>query len=334
MRFGLFGGAMAKRGSESMDSVGYKAFIDYVKKADSCGYHSLFVVEHHFSGIGQVSATTNLLSYLAGITKDIRLGTGVLVLPWHNPVMLAEQLSTVDLVSNGRLDVGVGKGYRDIEFNGFAIPKEEANARYQESLEIIKKSWMSSERFSIQSANWKFHDIVVEPAPVQKPHPPIWVGAGRPESIQAAAKEGFNVLLDQFAGIGQTTDRLNDFKTGCELAGRPFNPMQIALNRTIIVTKSEEETKVAILRRAEAQKKIDQFGVLPGNETKSFDERIDVNDKAYIIGQPHEVINRLQELKDIGFEYILMTTIGDQESLRFFSEEVMSAFNDAVRAAE
>jgi len=334
MKFGLFGGAIAERGSESMDSVGYKAFIDYVKEADRCNFHSLFVVEHHFSGIGQVSASTNLLAYLAGITENIRLGTGVLVLPWHNPVMLAEQLATVDLVSNGRLDVGVGKGYRDMEFSGFAIPKEEANARYEESLEIIKKSWLSSERFSVKSKNWKFDDIVVEPAPVQKPHPPIWVGAGRPETIQAAAKNNFNVLLDQFAGTLKTIERLNDFKLGCELVDRTFDPMQIALNRTIIITKSEEETEVAILRRNEAQKRIDKFGKLPGNEVENNNGEADTKDNAYIIGQPEQVIERLQELQKIGFEYILMTTIGDQESLRFFSDEVMPVFTFTAKAAE
>ena len=326
MKFGLFGGAVAKRGSESMDSVGYRVFIDYVIEADRLGYHSLFVVEHHFSGIGQVSATTNLLGYLAGLTSRIRLGTGVLVLPWHNPVMLAEQLSTVDLVSGGRLDVGIGKGYRDIEFNGFAVPKDEAHARYEESLEIIKKAWLSTERFDVDTEHWKFNDIIVEPAPVQKPHPPLWVGAGRPESIRTAAENGFHVLIDQFSNLAKTAERLGNFKSGCEKAGREFDPMQLALNRTVIVTESAAETEAAMAQRVEAQKKIDQFGKLPGNEPTSYDNSDYAEDDAYIIGQPDEVIGRLRVLEEMGFAYILITTVGGKEKLRLFSAEVMPAF--------
>ena len=87
MKFGLFGGALAAKG-ESSDSQSYQQFIDYVLEADDLGFHSVFVVEHHFTGVGQVSATLGLLTYLAARTSRIRLGTGVIVLPWHNPCLL------------------------------------------------------------------------------------------------------------------------------------------------------------------------------------------------------------------------------------------------------
>ena len=119
MRFGLFGGAKSEGTGESADSVGYRQFIDYVLYAEELGYHGLFMVEHHFTGIGQVSASLNLLSYLAGRTSRMRLGTAVVVVPWHNPILLAEQVATLDLVSDGRFDFGVGKGYREGEFKGF-----------------------------------------------------------------------------------------------------------------------------------------------------------------------------------------------------------------------
>ena len=104
-----------------------------------------FLVEHHFTGFGQVSATLNLLTWVAAQTTTLRLGTAVMVLPWHNPVLLAEQAATVDLLSGGRLDFGVGKGYRHNEFAGFRIPMEEADARFEELLDIITKSWTSNE---------------------------------------------------------------------------------------------------------------------------------------------------------------------------------------------
>ena len=94
------------------DSQGYQSFIDYVIEADRAGLHDMFMVEHHSTGQGQVSASMTLLAYLAAQTQQIRLGTAVVVLPWHNPVLIAEQAATLDLLTGGRFDFGVGKGYR------------------------------------------------------------------------------------------------------------------------------------------------------------------------------------------------------------------------------
>src|SRR3954471_2400552 len=165
MKFGLFGGAKSAGVGAAGDSQGYRTFIDYVLYAEELGYESLFVVEHHFTGIGQVSASLNLLSYLAGRTTRLRLGTAVVVLPWHNPVLLAEQVATLDLLSDGRVDFGVGKGYRDGEFLGFGIPIAEATERYDEALEVLRKAWTSAGRFSHHGKHWHFENVVVEPRP-------------------------------------------------------------------------------------------------------------------------------------------------------------------------
>ena len=122
MRFGLFGSAAARRGSGEFDSAeGFRDFIDYNVEAEASGFHGTFVVEHHFTGFGQVSATLNLLTWLGARTTTLRLGTAVMVLPWHNPVLLAEQAATLDLLSGGRLDFGIGTGYRYNEFLGFDV---------------------------------------------------------------------------------------------------------------------------------------------------------------------------------------------------------------------
>ena len=182
MKFGLFGSATARRGGPDLDSgQGFREYVDYTVEADALGYSSIFVVEHHFTGYGQVSASLNLLTWVAARTKDLRLGTAVIVLPWHNPVLLAEQAATIDLLSGGRLDFGIGKGYRHAEFASFCIPQEEADARFDESLEVILKAWTSEERFSHHGRYWHFEDIIVEPPTAQKPHPPIWMAAGNLE---------------------------------------------------------------------------------------------------------------------------------------------------------
>src|SRR4029453_18851887 len=181
MRFGLFGSAQARRGAPDVDSgAGFRDFVENNVEAEALGYHSTFIVEHHFTGFGQISATLNLLTWVGARTTTLRLGTAVIVLAWHNPVLLAEQAATIDLLSGGRLDFGIGKGYRYNEFSGFATPMEEADARFDESLEVMLKAWTSDSPWSHRGRYWQFDDVVVEPPTAQKPHPPLWVGAGSP----------------------------------------------------------------------------------------------------------------------------------------------------------
>src|SRR3954470_15979673 len=148
MRFGLFGGARTEIGEQASDSRIYTDYIDYICEAEQLGFHSVFLVEHHFTGFGQVSASLSFLTYLAAKTSTMRLGTAVLVLPWHNPALLAEQAATLDLLSNGRFDFGIGKGYRDNEFESFCIPKAEATDRFEECMAILRQAWTSDGRFS------------------------------------------------------------------------------------------------------------------------------------------------------------------------------------------
>src|SRR5689334_8132978 len=157
MRFGLFGSAQARRsGPDADSSQGFRDFIDNNVEAEALGYYSTFLVEHHFTGFGQVSASLNLLTWLGARTHHLRLGTAVLVLPWHNPVLLAEQAATLDLLSGGRLDFGVGKGYRYNEFAGFCLPMEEADTRFEEALDVITKAFTSETPFSHRGKFWQF----------------------------------------------------------------------------------------------------------------------------------------------------------------------------------
>src|SRR5499426_4880869 len=131
MRFGLFGSAQARRSGPDTDSrQGFRDFIDNNVEAEALGYYSTFLVEHHFTGFGQVSATLNLLTWVGARTRTLRLGTAVISLPWHNPVLLAEQAATIDLLSGGRIDFGIGQGYRHNEFAGFCIAMEEADQMF------------------------------------------------------------------------------------------------------------------------------------------------------------------------------------------------------------
>src|ERR1700712_4599071 len=132
MKFGLL--CSAQVGGEDQPAEtgqGFRDYLDLNVEAEELGFHSSFLVEHHFTGWNQVSATLMLLTCLAMRTTTLRLGSGVITLPWHNPVLLAEEAATLDLISGGRFDFGIGKGYRHNEFQGFGIKQEEAEARFE-----------------------------------------------------------------------------------------------------------------------------------------------------------------------------------------------------------
>lgn len=328
MQFGLFGGARTKRGVGLEDSQGYESFIEYVIEADRLGFRQFFMVEHHFTGQGQVSASMTLLAYLAARTRTIRLGTAVVVLPWHNPVLVAEQVATLDLLSGGRVDFGIGKGYRQAEFDGFCIPMAEATERFDEAAEIIRKAWTTPHdkdggRFSHHGKRWHYDNIVVEPAPVQRPHPPLWLAAGSHDSIRRAAREGYNLLLDQLAQIDQITQRIAIFREECEKTGRPYHANMVATARPLQMIHDESERDAAYATR---KRVVNVIGDLARD---TLPDRIE-DDTAPLLGTPDEVIARLKQLEAGGATNILLVdpnaSVGN---LRAFAREVMPAFQPA-----
>ncbi len=323
MRFGLFGGARAKSGTDvgTGDSHSYGGFIDYVVEAERLGLDSVFLVEHHFTGQGQVSASLTLLAYLAARTQRIRLGTAVVVLPWHNPVLIAEQAATLDLLSNGRLDLGVGKGYRGAEFDGFCIPQDQAGERFDEAVAVIRKAWTSDGRFSHEGARWRFHDVVVEPAPVQRPHPPLWLAAGSPDSIRRAARDGFNLLLDQLGSVRLSLERVALFREECARIGRPYEAGMVALARALQIARTEAERDAAYATR---QRVLVRIGDLARGERPPEDVRAD---DAALLGTPEEIVARLKVLRAGGVERVLLVDPhASVERLRDFAASVMPAF--------
>jgi len=330
MKFGLFGGARA-RGGPAGDSDGYHDFINYVVEAERLGFSSVFLVEHHFTGFGQVSASLNLLSYLAARTERIRLGTAVVVLPWHNPVLIAEQAATLDLLSNGRLDFGVGKGYRSYEFSGFCVPQEEATERFDEAMEVIRRAWGSGgKRFSYAGKWFSYDNIVVEPNPIQQPHPPFWLGAGSADSIRRAAREGYNLLLDQIAPTDLVIERVKVFREECQAVGRKYDPTMVGVTRGLQIIRKESERKQAVRTRREVLKNIGDLARGPGAERyhqiKDDADAFEIDD-APLLGTPDEIVAQLKRLEAGGVTNVLFAAPGASVAhLRTFAEEIMPAF--------
>jgi len=330
MKFGMFGGARTVSNADDGYHEGYNAYIEAVVEAEQLGYYSNFLVEHHFSGMGQVSASLNLLSFLAARTSDIRLGTAVVVLPWHNPVLLAEQAATLDLLSGGRFDFGVGKGYRHNEFEGFSIPIEEATERFEEAMTVIRKAWTTQGRFSHHGKRWRFENIMIEPAPLQKPHPPLWLAAGRPESLRYAARAGYNLFLDQFQTFEVILERLDIFKQALPSARRGYDPLGVAVARGLFIARNEEERETAIAQRMKSQEVMNAFATTAGQQVKSsMVSDTDLRKAAVegvLLGTPDEIIERLKWLEARGVGYVLLSSPAPN-GLRIFAEEVMPAFS-------
>src|SRR6266852_3376622 len=239
MRFGIFGAAQAGTPGARMGQ-GFHDFIDFNVEAEALGYHSTFLVEHHFTGWSQVSATLNLLTWLAARTSTLRVGTAVLVLPWHNPVLLAEQAATLDLLSGGRLDFGVGKGYRYNEFAGFCVDMEEADARFDEALSVITQAFVNDTPFSHRGHYWQYDNIVVEPPTAQRPHPPFWMGAGSQRSVAEVARRGYNLLLGQYDLAEDVIALVAQFKADVAARGRVFDPMQVGVARAVHIARDPD----------------------------------------------------------------------------------------------
>jgi alkanesulfonate monooxygenase SsuD/methylene tetrahydromethanopterin reductase-like flavin-dependent oxidoreductase (luciferase family) len=323
MKFGLFGGARLGRADPLGDSYNYKDFISYVRDAEQLGFESIFLVEHHFTGGGQVSASLNLRSYLAACTTRMRLGTAVVVLPWHNPVLLAEQVATLDVLSGGRVDFGVGRGYRKVEFEQFCIPMEEAQERHSECLEIVLKAWTSPGRFSHRGKHWQYQDIVVEPAPLQQPHPPIWMAAGTPGGISYVAGSNYNLLLDQLATLDQVAERVRIYLDGLAAKGRERDAGRVGVTRGLHIVTTEEERKKALERRRDVVKNIGDIARRPGADAPSYAEMVAADDAA-LIGTPEEIIEKLRQLSARGVEYVLLSNAtATRKTLEVFATEIM-----------
>jgi len=333
MRFGIFGSAQANSGDLPPESgQGFRDYLDYCVEAEAFGFHSSFLVEHHFTGWNQVSATLMLQTALAMRTTTLRLGSAVIVLPWHNPVLLAEQAATLDLISGGRLDFGIGKGYRHSEFKGFVVPPDEADARFEEAVEVIARAWTSRQRFSHRGKFWRFEDIVVEPPPAQQPHPPFWVAAASEASIRRAAARGFNLILDQYASTDAIGARIALYRSARLAQGLPFDPMQVAVARQLYVARDRADAEAALARQANYTQRTVDVSRAPdrkgGSHVLAYADKAGGTEEHALFGTPDEIGAQLTALHHAGADYVLLTIFGGKDQLRRFAREVMPGLAD------
>src|SRR5438105_1975332 len=186
-----------------------RATLDLLAKAETLGFDSVWVNEHHFHQYGGLMPSLpTMLAALSQRTSRVRLGTSVVLLPLHHPVVVAEQLAMVDLMSGGRVEFGVGRGFVAHDYEVLGMTYQDAQDRLMESLDLVREAW-SGQRFTHNGRFFQIENVEVWPAPQQRPHPPIWLAASRtPSSFEWAATHGLNLLtigyvspLETLAGL-------------------------------------------------------------------------------------------------------------------------------------
>src|SRR5215469_14771018 len=153
----------------------YRRHIDLCVEAEDLGFDTIWLTEHHFVEDGYSPSMLPIAAAIAARTKRIRIGTFVLLMPLHHPLHVAEDAATIDVLSNGRLDLGLGQGYVPREFAGFNVPRDERSRRLREGVEIVRRAF-TEEQFTFEGKCYTVRDVSLYPKPVQQPHPPIYFG--------------------------------------------------------------------------------------------------------------------------------------------------------------
>src|SRR5262245_22148189 len=162
----------------------YARGLEIAQAAETLGFDNVWLAEHHFSTYGYLSRPAQLATYIAARTTRIRVGTAVIVVPLHHPLVIAEEIATLDLLAGGRVDVGLGRGYQPYEFERLGLDLESGWARWDEAIDIILKAF-TGQPSSYDGKLFKIPGTFVFPQPLQQPHPPIWITAQSPESVEA-----------------------------------------------------------------------------------------------------------------------------------------------------
>src|SRR5579871_2036377 len=162
--------------------------------AEPLGFDSLFALEHHFTGYAMSPAPLELLAYFAGRTKRLMFGTAVIVLPWHDPIRVAEQIALLDVLCGGRCLFGFGRGAASVEYAGFRIPMEEARPRFVEAAQLIRLA-LSEPEFEWQGEYYQIPRTSIRPRPMSDPARRFFVSAVTPESAEIMAKLGFGMMV-------------------------------------------------------------------------------------------------------------------------------------------
>jgi alkanesulfonate monooxygenase SsuD/methylene tetrahydromethanopterin reductase-like flavin-dependent oxidoreductase (luciferase family) len=217
--------------------------------AEPLGFDSLFALEHHFTGYAMSPAPTQLLAYYAGRTKRIALGTAVIVLPWHDPVRVAEQIALLDIMCGGRCLFGFGRGAATVEYAGFRIPMEEARPRFVEAAKIVVKA-LTEEAFEWDGEFFKIPRTSIRPRPISHPERRFYASSVSPESAEIMARLGFGVLVVMQNEWPKAAEDIQRYRETAAAVGHTPRPPIILTNISVADSRAEaQERAVTYLSR-------------------------------------------------------------------------------------
>jgi alkanesulfonate monooxygenase SsuD/methylene tetrahydromethanopterin reductase-like flavin-dependent oxidoreductase (luciferase family) len=331
--------------------------LDQMVLSERLGFDSVWLTEHHFSDYGLSAAPSVLAAALAARTSRVSIGTAVYVIPFHNPIRLAEETATLDILSGGRLVVGIGRGNRPLEFVGHGLDQDESRTRMEEGVDILVEAW-TKDQVTFHGRHWDLERIPVQPQPLQKPHPPIAIAASSDQSVAWAAQHGWRILSSGLGTRLPALERLRGvYETALRAAELPREAVDDLLRRWV-VTKHAYVADTDAQARGEAEQHerwyLDSFArsLRPDGLTGISDavreqanemvrrtsERRweDLIDDALLIGSPATVRDKVAELAAAGVgELVCWMNFGGippqqvRRSMALFAEEVIPAFQTA-----
>jgi alkanesulfonate monooxygenase SsuD/methylene tetrahydromethanopterin reductase-like flavin-dependent oxidoreductase (luciferase family) len=345
MRFGFFDQLPCAPGHSEQQR--YRDIIGQIELGDEIGFDTVWLGELHFSRAFSILADPLMvLAAAAQRAPRIRLGTAVTLLPLHNPVKIAEEAAIADILSNGRLELGVGRGTAPLHYQGYAIPMEESRERFEEALDFIIGAW-SSESFSFGGKYFRARELNLTPRPVQAPYPPVRVAANSPDTFPFAARRGMPIFATPLIN---PPDKLKEGLAIYRETLRSHAPTShggdTALAFPVHVTASRaqarEECEPGLLRfLREAAERLRPLG---DHDIKSFEafrqvlariERVtyaDMDREMGVFGEPDYCVERVRSLhREYGMdEFICYFNQGGimdhamvRQSMTLFAKEVM-----------
>jgi alkanesulfonate monooxygenase SsuD/methylene tetrahydromethanopterin reductase-like flavin-dependent oxidoreductase (luciferase family) len=323
MRFDLFYELALPGGATEREVIGQA--LDQIAAADQIGLDGVWFAEHHFQrGFSSSSAPEVVMAAATQRTNRMRIGHAVVLLPFRNPVMVAERIATLDLLSDGRIDVGVGRGLSPLEYEVFGGEIEESRERVDEDLEIMRRCW-GDRPASFEGRFWRFKDLDVVPKPVQRPHPPLWTAAVSPETFSLAAERDLGVLAGPFKPLFMVAEDRDRFVARCQELGKDPRQLGFAMTLGVVVSDDAERARAVaerhirwfydrllrltarVLERGGESYRYYREELATLRELTGGAPSLEALDAAgmVIAGTPEYAIERLQKLADTGIDHVL-----------------------------
>ncbi len=320
MRFGMFD--VVRWHQDVSAGKTLTDILDQIEFADQLGIQDIWLGEHHFSRHGLLSGIFSFMGAVAAKTKNARIGTSIVILPFHNPVQVAEEAATLDILSNGRFNLGVGAGYQAQEFLGMGVDITHSRKMFKEHLDVVMKCWEDGPT-TYKGDYVDIEDIWVIPKPIQKPGPPIYIAVSTsPESVDYAASIGVPILVGgPTTTIGQTPRVVQMWHERMEHYGRPHEHIDLPVSASVYVAPTMEEAENDI-KGLEAQineefyrigNPADKDGNIPENykhwvhrdrDRQLAAERAREEGIRPLVGTPEVVCERIEILRSKGIKRI------------------------------